>query len=82
MWGTGRAAGEAKVAGGSGVDPKPPPPRGDVRATRTSLLRAVRTRGAGQLGPGEALPWHYRGTTVRTAYRVVHTPGTTRFLIP
>ena len=28
MWGTGGAAGEAKVAGGSGVDPPPPPPRG------------------------------------------------------
>eukprot|EP00964_Phaeocystis_antarctica_P063029 scaffold37801_cov69-Phaeocystis_antarctica.AAC.4 len=59
------------------------PRRRDVRATRTSLLRAVRARGAGQLGPGGALPWqyggttvalpwHYRGTTVRTAYRVVH----------
>eukprot|EP00964_Phaeocystis_antarctica_P116900 scaffold80755_cov61-Phaeocystis_antarctica.AAC.4 len=32
-----------------------------VRATRTSLLRAVRTRGAGQLAPGA-------GTTVRTSY--------------
>ena len=30
MWGTGRAADEAKVAGGSG-DPPPPPPRGVCR---------------------------------------------------
>ena len=27
-WGTGRAAGEAKVAGGGGVDPPPPSARG------------------------------------------------------
>ena len=28
MWGTGGAAGEAKVAGGGGVDPPPPPALG------------------------------------------------------
>ena len=28
VWGTGLAAGEAKVAGGGGVDPPPPPARG------------------------------------------------------
>ena len=30
VWGTGRAAGEAKVAGGGGVGPPPPPARGWV----------------------------------------------------
>ena len=48
-----------------------------ILVTRTSLLRAVRTRGAGQLAPGP----HARyvrttraspGRAVRTAYRVVH----------
>eukprot|EP00964_Phaeocystis_antarctica_P108694 scaffold73241_cov52-Phaeocystis_antarctica.AAC.2 len=46
-----------------------------VRATRTSLLRAVRTRGAEQLAPGA-------GTTVRTPYTYQPRPCRTYHVVP
>ena len=54
-----------------------------VRATRTSLLRAVRTQGSGQLGLGEGLPYVHRTRIIlsraaRTAYRGTAGDGTLR----
>eukprot|EP00964_Phaeocystis_antarctica_P056130 scaffold33083_cov36-Phaeocystis_antarctica.AAC.3 len=87
VWGTGRAAGEAKVAGGSG-DPPPPPPRGVCRLripafascvpyVPTTALMYVRTLYTFQPRAHRTYRVPYVPRTVRTAYpyRVARTPG-------
>ena len=84
MWGTGRAAGEAKVAGGSG-DPPPPPPRGVCRLripafascvpyVPTTALMYVRTLYTFQPRAHRTYRVPYVPRTVRTAYRGHHRP--------